>query len=942
MADFEEKVTLIKIEIDQEASFREVDRLTKAIIDQKNKVSSNNDSIKTLNETNKELAKQVKKGTITQEKSTEKTKENSKQIDDLRKKDLNLKDGLKDLNKERTQAVKVSLLQSNSLEALRNKVIGQKKELNGLNTATEKGRKRFEELTKELEENNNQIVKNDQSAGDFKTTIGRYREEVGGAIQDTGGFSGALGGVSESAQQAGGRFSQLFKLLKANPLIFLVGIIAGLIGAFANLGDNVKFLEPIFAGVGAVIDTIIGRIGKLGGAIFKLIQGDFKGAFEDAKGAVTGLGDEIESAFKQGKAIKELEESIRSLNRELLTVNEILQGQSDFFQQVADDATLSFEQQQKAAAKVVEIQEELFQNKVKEAQQNEKLLASQLALARQQGKDVRDLLDQEAEAQTVRLALENEFTLFKQENATLQRQIAQDVFEQDLDFAIDIGTRRTEEALKASENEKLSIEERQEALQKARGLDEQAFNTQLSLFEGIGLSREKINQLINESNAEVIASELKKTELSEIERNRFKELILERQSLTTGLNEAEKGLEEARDARVKKQLGNQKALDSKLAELAAFRREQENQLEIEAAESDEEQFELKTEQQQERFEIEQELLIEQREEALESEILSNEEKLLVEADFLLQKEQLIAENEDVISQIEADADKTRADNKKKVDAEDLKKEKEKRKKISAIVNQALSTAVGVSDAFFATKNNRIDSQNKKETNDLIRQLNIGQITREEFDRKKENLDKDSARKAFQLQKKQFIANKIIAIAETIVNTAKGIMGAIASIPGPVGIALGVLVGILGTVQTVAIASEQPPSPPSFAQGGDVFGFTVGGKSHSQGGTKYKGEDGNVFEVEKDEGIFVLKREATNPALAMLSSVNERYHGNSLFSMPRQHLQEGGAVGNQGISNEQLAEIVEATIGSIPPQQVQVVDIMAGLQGNVDAENTGVI
>ena len=60
----------------------------------------------------------------------------------------------------------------------------------------------------------------------------------------------------------------------------------------------------------------------------------------------------------------------------------------------------------------------------------------------------------------------------------------------------------------------------------------------------------------------------------------------------------------------------------------------------------------------------------------------------------------------------------------------------------------------------------------------------------------------------------------------------------------------------------------------------------------------------------------------------------------MFGAPKQFLQEGGAATAQAqaLSAEEINDIVTA----IPPQQVQVVDIMAGIQGNEDAQNTGVV
>jgi hypothetical protein len=52
------------------------------------------------------------------------------------------------------------------------------------------------------------------------------------------------------------------------------------------------------------MDVVRDRVLKVGGAIAKFFSGDFAGAFEDAKGAVSGIGDEIVAEAKKNSMIK--------------------------------------------------------------------------------------------------------------------------------------------------------------------------------------------------------------------------------------------------------------------------------------------------------------------------------------------------------------------------------------------------------------------------------------------------------------------------------------------------------------------------------------------------------------------------------------------------------------------------------------------------------------
>ena len=1087
MADFEKKVALIQVDIDSSDAEKEVEKLSELILNQKKAISDNNAGIKDLNKSTSELTKGVKEGTISYEESSKAIDDNEKEVRELQKANLKLKDELKDLNKERANAVKISKLSANSLDALRAVTANQKKELNGLNTATEEGADRFNELTEELKKNNDAIVNADQSAGDFKTTIGRYNEEVGKAISRTkvqiagfdklidsfgdlkkgskeqvqafkalktqsdsvkqsitsldrsteegeaafkemtkeiarmdeqlsearkevGSVALAVDKLSEGTDKAADSFDEMssavdesgnsviklgkdilkvFKLILTNPVGLLVAALGALVAAFSKtergalafekasaflsgalseliglVDDLASFLIKAFEDpeqaikdlgnflvenltnrLTAIIDTVV----ALGGVISNLVKGEFDELGKSAKDVglalvqfQTGIdsktlddfGKQIIDTANKMAALAERQREVNKLNRE--TRLEIVKtgAEEERLIQIREDDTRSFEEREEAGKKVFALTKKRAEEEITIAVRNQQLLKEEIALRQANGENVEQLLDEKLEADVAVLESQKELTLKILENDEKQAMLRRDIFEQDLDFAIDVGTRRTEEALRAAENEKLSLEEREAALQKARALDEEAFNNQLNLFEEIGLSRQKINELVNESNAAVINSELKKTQLNEIERNRFRELVLERQGLIEGLRDTENSIDEARAEAAVSRLDNEKELSQKLFDINEARIEGENQLALSKAENEEERFELELEQLEERFERKEELLQEQRDLALENEALTEEERTNILLDFELERQGLLNE-----------LDSKKIDARKKSAEEEIKLEEKKQKKLGELLDQGVQAAQSLSDTAFQNKQTKLETQRVKELEDLKAQLDEGLITEEEFNEKEEKINRDSAKKAHEIEVKQFKANKAISLVEIAINTARGISNALGSFPPPASFAFAAIVGALGVAQGIAVGAQKPPPPPSFAKGGDVFGFTVGGNYHNQGGTRYTGEDGNSFEVEKDEGIFVTKRDATNPALRLLSETNEKHGGRSMFSAPKPFLQEGGSAGG-GMNTNQLAAIIDttvaATVSSLPPAQVQVVDIMGGIEGNQEAESVGVV
>lgn len=140
---------------------------------------------------------------------------------------------------------------------------------------------------------------------------------------------------------------------------------------------------------------------------------------------------------------------------------------------------------------------------------------------------------------------------------------------------------------------------------------------------------------------------------------------------------------------------------------------------------------------------------------------------------------------------------------------------------------------------------------------------------------------------------QIIVQQAVAIASAVAGGASAGAstgpGAIATTPAFIATLVGAVTAVIGGA--ISLLSKPVPKA-SFAEGGDVF--DVGGFSHAQGGTVYRGEDGNAFEVERGEKIFVLKKTASDN-INMLSAFNQMYGGRSWTGNPVTYAANGGAV-----------------------------------------------
>lgn len=192
------------------------------------------------------------------------------------------------------------------------------------------------------------------------------------------------------------------------------------------------------------------------------------------------------------------------------------------------------------------------------------------------------------------------------------------------------------------------------------------------------------------------------------------------------------------------------------------------------------------------------------------------------------------------------------------------------------------------------------------------------------------INRKYANEAAKIKKQQAEDDKTAAIIDATIATAIGVVQALANPGGIAGIILAALVGALGAVQIASIASQPIPNFKTYAKGG-----IIGGKPHSQGGTKFYGEDGSLFEAERGESMFVMKKDAT-AEIAALSAINESHGGRSFFERGAPKLQEGGEVDTTNIQRTVQEEFQRT------PIFVRTGDIETGLTERQRVKDAGVV
>lgn len=185
--------------------------------------------------------------------------------------------------------------------------------------------------------------------------------------------------------------------------------------------------------------------------------------------------------------------------------------------------------------------------------------------------------------------------------------------------------------------------------------------------------------------------------------------------------------------------------------------------------------------------------------------------------------------------------------------------------------------------------------------------------------------------------------KAFGVVQATINTYIGATKALAQ-GGILGIAQAAIVIAFGMKQVATIAKQKDPdtkinnSVKKYAKGGQIFG-----KSHAQGGVTFRGDNGQVFEAEGGENVYIMKKTASAEINA-LSAINEAHGGNSFGTSGLYKFADGGMAAsiseanrmvrqsdNVRLSSEsinQLAGVVIDAVMSMPNPVVSVQDINA--------------
>lgn len=225
-----------------------------------------------------------------------------------------------------------------SYNALVHHMASLKEELRATDVSTEQGRKRFEELAKEIDQTNDKLKKMDELQGNFQRNVGNYP----GTFKK---WSSALDGLDKGLKAAThgvGGMKNASDALGKSPMFVMVGILVtslgSLVSKFKESEEGTKAMQAGMANLEPILNILQGLVGKLGewlgkgieklGELAKNSEGTFKSVLAGAVGvgnalkeylltpirviidAAKGLGETMKHVFKG--EFKEAAESART------------------------------------------------------------------------------------------------------------------------------------------------------------------------------------------------------------------------------------------------------------------------------------------------------------------------------------------------------------------------------------------------------------------------------------------------------------------------------------------------------------------------------------------------------------------------------------------------------------------------------------------------------
>ncbi len=355
MADKVEKILDIKVNYNE---------AIKAIAEYQTKIDK-------AKEAEAKLKEQLKAGDIKRQQYNEEMAASKAYINDCN-------DSIRVITKTMQNQLKQEKAQENSLVSLRAKLSNLTAEYDALSEAERnaatgiKLRDKINEVTDALKDAEEETQRYYRNVGNYKEAIMEaananipFVQQINVMVTSLGGVKNYISNVNQKlitvAKTTTG-LTRVVKLLGTAMLGLGIGallvVLASLVSWFTKTQKGVEAANKIMGALGATVNVLIDRAGKLGSALVNLFTGNFKQAGNDAKSIFAGIGDEIVNETKQAWKLAEVLNEIDKREVMLSMSRAANRAEIEKLKKAADDQTLSTQERIKAAEKAAAMEKE--------------------------------------------------------------------------------------------------------------------------------------------------------------------------------------------------------------------------------------------------------------------------------------------------------------------------------------------------------------------------------------------------------------------------------------------------------------------------------------------------------------------------------------------------------------------------------------------------------
>lgn len=547
-------------------------------LDELNKgLEETNDIFKAKIKIDKQVAIQQERFNKQNEQQTKSLGQLQKQVDDLRKQRaaLNKEEKLEGANLDEISQKRAQL--NVELQIANQNLRNAQKEVIGLTDANEKLedeydrqskrlvalRKRYKSLVliegaataetrkllREIQKLDKELKDADESVGQFGRNVGDYPDSANKATKALVALAAAVGtlkvgldAVDTSLRSTAEGSEDLQEATSAVDEV--IGLASNTAGSF--------FLDVLDLGKG-VIDGNTESLNALGKSLITLTGNtvladlafkdtDLEETFSRTAEATDNFGEKLDDAIESGREFArrqiELRKQLRLYEQQIATLNAEIVKQTA----ISGDSTRSFDEIEQAVIKLGKAQESVAAINVKIAKEELAIIRVRLDQRRKLGREVEDLLDEEAAALVNLQNTRNELLAEQLENEKILRENARDRFERELDFAIDAFDSQKTVNERRIADEKKNLDERRKIFDETVALTDKSFQNQIKLVQDFTGQKIDLDALSRESDEESIRATLRKFNFDDVTLGRILEIIKERKLALQDLTDAQRDL----------------------------------------------------------------------------------------------------------------------------------------------------------------------------------------------------------------------------------------------------------------------------------------------------------------------------------------------------------------------------------------------------------------